>query len=75
MRLIDPPTTFLPPPPRATVMPSPDQVRAIRIGALELLLSIEMAGVCIEAAFLTALRKLAENPIGEEMRRITEAAR
>lgn len=55
----------LPPPPRATVMPSPDQVRAIRIGALELLLAIEMSGVQAEPAFIATLHRLAERPAQE----------
>jgi hypothetical protein len=61
-------------------MPSPDQVRAIRIGALELLLQIEQTGVYVEPEFLATLHKLAQNPVREEAFRIVirmpgEAAR
>ncbi|WP_176048170.1 hypothetical protein [Burkholderia sp. BCC1644] len=68
----------LPPPPRASsaeALPSPDQVRAIRIGALELLLQIEQTGVYAEPAFLETLHKLAQNPVREDLRPLMEAAR
>ncbi|WP_241300794.1 hypothetical protein [Burkholderia cenocepacia] len=61
------------PPPRD--LPSPDQVRAIRIGALELLLQIEQTGVYAEPAFLETLHKLAQNPVREDLRPLMEAAR
>ncbi|WP_324658291.1 hypothetical protein [Burkholderia thailandensis] len=57
------------------VLPTADQVRAIRIGALELLLQIEQTGVYAEPAFLEALHKLAQNPVREDLRPLMEAAR
>lgn len=52
--------------------PTPDQVRTIRIAALELLLAIEMAGVRAEpeSDFVATLHKLAENPVCSEMEHI-----
>lgn len=55
--------------------PTADQVRAIRIAALELLLAIEMAGGEADAAFAATLYRLAENPIGAELRHPMETAR
>lgn len=52
----------------ATALPTPDQVRAIRIGALELLLQIEQTGVYTEPEFLATLHKLAQNPVREDLR-------
>ena len=65
---------------RSAARPSADQVRAIRIGALELLLQIEQTGVYAEPEFLATLHKLAQNPVREEPFRIVirmpgEAAR
>ncbi|MBR8475817.1 hypothetical protein [Burkholderia cenocepacia] len=57
------------------VLPTADQVRAIRIGALELLLQIEQTGVYAEPAFLETLHKLAQNPVREDLRPLVEAAR
>ncbi|AYJ74331.1 hypothetical protein NX868_10330 [Burkholderia thailandensis] len=57
----------LPPPPRAS-LPSTDQVRAIRIGALELLLQIEQTCIEVEPAFLATLHKLAQNPVRADLR-------
>ncbi|CAJ9925492.1 hypothetical protein [Burkholderia pseudomallei] len=57
--------------------PTADQVRTIRIAALELLLAIEMAGVRAEpeSDFVATLHKLAENPVREDLRPLTEVAR
>ncbi|MEX3556064.1 MAG: hypothetical protein VB131_05585 [Burkholderia gladioli] len=57
------------------VLPTADQVRAIRIGALELLLQIEQTGVYAEPFFLETLHKLAQNPVREELRPFMGAAR
>ncbi|NBD02162.1 hypothetical protein [Burkholderia thailandensis] len=57
------------------VLPTADQVRAIRIGALELLLQIEQTGVYAEPEFLETLHKLAQNPVREDLRPLMEAAR
>ncbi|CAG9259586.1 conserved hypothetical protein [Burkholderia diffusa] len=59
----------------ASAIPTADQVRAIRIGALELLLQIEQSDVEVEPAFLETLRKLAQNPVREDLRPLMEAAR
>lgn len=50
----------------APVLPTADQVRAIRIGALELLLQIEQTGVEVEPAFLETLHRLAEDPVRKQ---------
>ncbi|WP_233343493.1 hypothetical protein [Burkholderia cepacia] len=57
------------------VLPTADQVRAIRIGALELLLQIEQTGVYAEPAFLDTLHKLAQNPVREDLRPLMETSR
>ncbi|VWB88671.1 hypothetical protein BLA13014_04105 [Burkholderia aenigmatica] len=54
---------------QAPALPSPDQVRAIRIGALELLLQIEQTGVYAEPEFLATLHEIAQNPVRKELRR------
>ncbi|MDN7913700.1 hypothetical protein [Burkholderia cepacia] len=59
----------------ASALPTADQVRAIKIGALELLLQIEQTGVYAEPEFLATLHKLAQNPVREDVRPLTEAAR
>ncbi|MFP3652276.1 MULTISPECIES: hypothetical protein [Burkholderia] len=51
----------------ASVLPTADQVRAIRIGALELLLQIEQSSVDVEPAFLDTLHKLAQNPVRDDL--------
>ncbi|HFT8008576.1 TPA: hypothetical protein ACU9T0_006562 [Burkholderia cenocepacia] len=59
----------------ASAIPTADQVRAIRIGALELLLQIEQTGVYAEPEFLATLHKLAQNPVRADLRPPMEAAR
>ena len=58
----------LPPPPqplasRAPTAASADQVRTIRIAALELLLAIELSDVHAEPAFVATLHRFAETSI------------
>ncbi|WP_157641649.1 hypothetical protein [Burkholderia ubonensis] len=56
----------LPPPSRAQRSPSAEsaeQVRAIRIAALELLLALELSDVHAESAFVAQLHRYAETPI------------
>lgn len=50
----------------APILPTADQVRAIRIGALELLLQIEQSDVEVEPAFLETLHRLAEDPVRKQ---------
>jgi hypothetical protein len=58
-----------------SAIPTADQVRAIRIAALELLLAIEMAGGEADATFAATLYRLAENPVGAKLQPPMEAAR
>ncbi|WP_155629422.1 hypothetical protein [Burkholderia territorii] len=51
----------------ASIPPTADQVRAIRIGALELLLQIEQSGIEVEPPFLATLHKLAQNPVRDDL--------
>ncbi|HIE4429999.1 TPA: hypothetical protein ACXM9H_000970 [Burkholderia multivorans] len=57
------PHTPLPPPPRAASVIAADQVRIIRIAALELLLAIELSDVHAEPTFVSTLHRLSETPI------------
>ncbi|WP_334021393.1 hypothetical protein [Burkholderia orbicola] len=54
------------------VLPTADQVRAIRIGALELLLQIEQSDCEVEPAFLETLHRLAENPVRKQRPVVSE---
>jgi hypothetical protein len=51
----------------ASAIPTADQVRAIRIGALELLLQIEQFGIKTEPNFIATLHMLAQNPVCDDL--------